>query len=787
MRLLRRKLRRDIRRQRAQFGAVAVTVFLGAFMFGLSLDAFRNLEASYDESFVRYKFANYTIDGGATEKIRAEVDGTAGVEATRARVQADLPFRVGKDKLLGRVVGFPVTHQPAVNGLDVVEGEYLDPTKPNGVVVDQNMADAFDIGVGDSLDVVGPSGPLRVEILGVGASPEYFWPARSRQDLIPSPKDFGVLYASERFAEKAAVLDGPNQVVAYYDGGQDSSELDDELGVAADRGGAAGSFTRAEQPSNSALEEDLKGFQEMAVMFPLLFLGAAGLATSVLLTRLVTAQRPIVGMLRAEGMSRQTILGHYVGFGVIAAAIGAVPGAIVAVPLAGALAKVYTEQLSIPITISQFFPLTPVMGIAFGLLTGVIAALAPARRAAAVAPAEAMRRQAPPVGGGPSLFERLIPPLGHASARRKLSLRGIGRNKRRTLSTLLGVVLALVLILVSWGMVDTMTILVNRQYTEIEKQDATLTFATAANTSQLNRIRDTDGVSRVEPAIQTPVSVRGPDGRYQTVLTAFERETRMHTFLSSSGGQLELQRDGLLGGEALKGDIGAEQGAELAIGVPSNDETVKATLNGFVSEPIGTFVYASIDAVKRASRRAVTSGNTALVSYDGGVDRERMRRVLSRVPSVVAFQDSNQLLESMNNYLGLFYAFVGVMLLLGGAMAFALLFAAMSSSISERTVEIATLRASGLSHGEIARMITLENVIIVSLGIVPGLVLGLLGSAAFLGSFSSDQFTLTLQIRPTTLILSALVIFITALISQIPGLRAIRRLSVAQVVRERAA
>ncbi|HKJ36751.1 MAG TPA: hypothetical protein VKA36_09320, partial [Solirubrobacterales bacterium] len=254
MKLLHRKLRRDIRRQRAQFGAVAVTVFLGAFMFGLSLDAFKNLEASYDSSFVRYQFANFTIDGGDSRSIANEVAATEGVEATTSRVQADVPFAVGKDKLLGRVVGFPTGRRPAVNDLDVIEGTYLRQSQPDGVIVDQNMSEAFEIGVGDSVQVVGAGGPVEVEILGIGASPEYFWPARSRQDLIPAPKDFGVLYVPEKLAETVAGLTGPNQVVAYYDGGDDSKELDSELASTADEGGASGSFTRAEQPSNGALE-----------------------------------------------------------------------------------------------------------------------------------------------------------------------------------------------------------------------------------------------------------------------------------------------------------------------------------------------------------------------------------------------------------------------------------------------------------------------------------------------------------------------------------------------------
>ena len=87
-----------------------------------------------------------------------------------------------------------------------------------------------------------------------------------------------------------------------------------------------------------------------------------------------------------------------------------------------------------------------------------------------------MRRFAPAGRGHLSLVERLVPPLRRAPVRWRMTLRGIGRNPRRSLSTMLGVVLALTLILVSWGMVDTIQILVDRQYGEVERQDAEIYF-----------------------------------------------------------------------------------------------------------------------------------------------------------------------------------------------------------------------------------------------------------------------------------------------------------------------
>jgi putative ABC transport system permease protein len=192
---LRIKVRRDIRRQRGAFLAIVVTIFLGVTMFAATFDAFRNLDSSYERAFTEYRFANLTVSGGEVPRIAARAQAAAGVEAVQARTEVDLPFRVGRDKLLGRVVGMPAGHQPAVNRLEVERGSYLDPRRPDGVLVEKHLAETFDLAPGDRIAITGSGGPLRVNVSGVVASPEYFWPARSRQEVFAAPEDFGVVFA----------------------------------------------------------------------------------------------------------------------------------------------------------------------------------------------------------------------------------------------------------------------------------------------------------------------------------------------------------------------------------------------------------------------------------------------------------------------------------------------------------------------------------------------------------------------------------------------------------------
>lgn len=786
-RTLRRKLRRDVRRQRGAFAAITLTIFIGVTLFGATYDAFLNLKSSYDRAFVQYRFADLTVSGGDAARFARLARRTPGVEAVQARTQADLPIRVGRDKLLGRVVGMPPGRPPAVNRLAPRQGASLAPPGGGAVLVEKHMASTFHLAPGDRLTVVGARGPRRLRVAGVVSSPEYFWPSRSRQEVFSAPKDFGVVFAAEPLARELAGARAPNQVAVYYRGGRPAAALTRRLSAAAERLGATDAMTRAQQPSNSALQQDVTEFEQLAVFFPLLFLTAAALATGILMRRLVAAQRPIIGMLRACGFERRQIVAHYLSFGLATGLLGAALGALAGYELGRLWTGLYTEQLSIPLTVVQVRPLTIARGLAFGILVGGLAAAGPAALAANVPPAEAMRRFAPARRGGLSLAERLLPPLRRLPVRWRMALRSIGRNPRRALSTVLGVVLALVLILSFWVMIDSATLLIHRQYHDIERQDAQLVFRRPLTGRELDRIRRVPGVARVEPAAEIPVSLRANGRRYQTALIALEPHTRMHGFYLQGGGQTELPAAGLLAGSFVRSRLDLRDGQPLSVGEPQSGARLRVPVAGFLDEPVGSYVYASLDAVRALAGGRLGAGNSAFVTYAPGADPERMRRLLSAAPGVAAFLDSQALLEYVNEYLGLYYLMIGLMVLFGGAMAFALLYNVIQSNLAERGVEVATLRAAGMPFGALARMITVENVLVASLGIVPGCLLAYELARLFMGQFSTDWFSFGVVARPASFVISALAILAVALLSELPGLRAVRRLDVAAVVRERSA
>jgi putative ABC transport system permease protein len=135
--------------------------------------------------------------------------------------------------------------------------------------------------------------------------------------------------------------------------------------------------------------------------------------------------------------------------------------------------------------------------------------------------------------------------------------------------------------------------------------------------------------------------------------------------------------------------------------------------------------------------------------------------------------------------MGLFWVFIGIMLLFGGLLAFALIFNIMSVNLAERAGELATMRANGLSRRRLAALVTGESLLLTFVAIPIGLVAGWWAARALLQSYSSDMFSMTLNVRWSTYVLSGLAMVVVTLLSLWPGIRAAGRMDLGRVVRER--
>ncbi len=773
------KLFRELWARRGPFLAITVTSLLGVMLFAASYDAYRNLEASYQRMFVTLRFADLTVEGGEIDAFVTAARAVHGVTVVTTRSVREVPVEIAGERLVAQLIGVPLGEQPSVNRLLLLDGSYLGATAGGGALVERHLADHFGLAPDDEVRYDTPSGWQTLTVQGVVASAEYVWPARSRQQVFTSPDSFGVLFVPPAVVE-AGPRPAARQALVYVDPEVERDVVLDELLGLAETMQAGRALTRAEQPSNELLQEDIQGFGELAVLFPFLFLGAAMVAAFVIITRLVQEQRQTIGTLLASGVRRRAILLHHLGYGFVPAAIGASAGAIAGMLAAAAITRAYTAALDIPITVVALHPATAIGGVALAVVALTLAAAFPAYRAAQLPPAVAMSGGTGRSVGGAASVERLVPILRRLPASVKLVLRSLGRHPGRSFTTAVGVILALLLVMISWGMLDTVQVLLERQFDVIQRHDAEVVPAAGLDAA-IAAIGAVEGVAAVEPVVDVEAEAVVGSEHATVGLRAFSGGTRMHRFRTASGELVPLPNDGALVALSLRDRLGLEPGDPLTLRLAGTGAVATVRVEGFVDEPLGTWVYVPQPLLTDAGAPVVPSA--ALVQLDPTVDPAATLAAIEDLPSVAVVLGTRTLEAQVHDLMSLFDVFVGVMLVLGAILAFALIYAAMSVNVAARTRELATLRTLGVGQGQLALIVAGENLLVAVLSLVPGLPLAHLTAAAFMASFSSPLFSFDLAIRPSTWVVASVSILLAVLASQVPALRSIAKLDLATAVR----
>ncbi|MFG1796311.1 FtsX-like permease family protein [Nocardia sp. NPDC049149] len=777
--VLAKKILRDLRRRTAQVAAITATVLLGVLLFVASYDSFRNLGTSYRQTYARLHLADFTATGGDPATIATALRAAPGVGRVAVRTQADVPMTIDGTKLVGRVAGLPQPGTPSVNELDLTEGALPDPARPEQVVIEHHTAQTFGLKAGSTLQIFDGTAWRPVTVSGVARSAEYLWPARSRQEVVADPHSFAVVFAPQAQALRLAGQPKPNQTLIEMSSAATAAERS-EVAEQLRSAGATAVEPQREQPSHAALQEDLNGFSTLAIGFPALFLLAAAIAEYVLMTRLVQSERPIIGTMLAMGARRRSVVGHYINYGVGIAGIGALLGVAGGFVATSAITGVYTAEIGIPDTVVEHRIPTALVGFALGLLAGIIAAAAPAIAAARTAPAEAMRGDgAQPVRAGQ--LARLTARWHWLPVVARMALRSLARGRRRTVATMVGTVLGLVVILASLGMFTSIQHMLNVQFGQVQREDATV-LVTKGSSDLVAQLRAIPGVAAVEEGVFTPVTISAGNKSYPTTLTGLPSDTTMHGFRTVAGGTRNLPDTGILAGAQLASKLDIAVGDTVTV-TPAFGSPQQVPLAGFVDEPFGTFAYATT-ATARDIKGLGTTGY--LLRFAPDADRDSLRATITGLSGVVAYTDTHALADQADQFLGLLWIFIGVMLTLGAILAFTVIYVVMTVNLAERTTELATLRAAGVSVRRLTATLAIENLTATLLAVPIGLAAGICTAWAFLRSFRSDMFDIELSTGWLLPLLAVGAVLVAAALSQLPAARLVNRIDIARVVRERA-
>lgn len=784
--MMRTKLVREIMNARVRFLAITFVVVIGVMIFIASSMSYRNLKTSYLHTYEVLNFADLRVK---SNEIRQYVVDRAreipGVTMVTPRIREDLSFAMGDGKrVIGRVTGIP-TERPIVDDLLVKEGRFFKRGDRKVAIAESHFAKFYDLHPGDTIYYMERGAQVPIEIIGIAGSSEYLVLAGEKGDFSPMLTASVMAIVYMPVTDVQAMAGTPGRFNELLFKVRDPGNIEPVIAAAEEAmkyTGIKEVTTQEEHQGNRMMRADLEGFKSFALFFPLLFLGIACFSIYILLSRLVYTQRPFIGVMRAIGYTRSSILSHYLSFALIIGVLGAVIGALGGFLLSHLIASIYAGTIGIPLVrvdlIWEVMFQGMFMSIVFCAVAGVVPALSSARQD----PTKAMRGETLEQVFKRPMMERLFPPLSRIPMFLKVPIRNMFRNKRRTAFTLIGLTFSVMVVLMFLAVLDTAGNALDRGFSLNNRFDLVAIFLGGRDAALSSRLERLPGVQAVEPTVGYNVKIAWDGDDSETVMMGIEPGTEMRRFYTPDRTPVEIAERHILMNQWYQQEKGLRVGQRVTL--KSDYREKSFIVSPFIEEPMGNMVYVSRREARELLGYGMTSRGSFYIKVMPG-QYEKALAGLQKVPGMASTIDLREIKREVESYMNLLYIIVYVMLVFALVMAFTLTFNTITINILEREKEIATIRTIGTESWKISAMTTVENVMFGVFSIVPGCVAGVLVARYAMSLQDTDYFTMSVVVNPLSYALVSIGIIVILLLCQVPSLQYVKRVELARATKER--
>ncbi len=239
------------------------------------------------------------------------------------------------------------------------------------------------------------------------------------------------------------------------------------------------------------LEQYADRMDAIARVFPVFFFLVAALVATTTMTRMVDENRLQMGTLKALGYSNFSIAGKYLLYGIAASILGSIVGMVVGFVVFPTIFwyAYRTMMFSLPTFPLHFYP-----GMALGsmALSAAVIGLATlqACRASLKEKSAALLLPRAPAAGKRILLEYLTPLWKRMSFSQKTTARNLFRYKKRFFMTVLGVAGCTALLLIGFGIQDSLLPMLTKQTTELTHADLTISLSNEKALTMENGLAD---------------------------------------------------------------------------------------------------------------------------------------------------------------------------------------------------------------------------------------------------------------------------------------------------------
>ena len=536
-------------------------------------------------------------------------------------------------------------------------------------------------------------------------------------------------------------------------------------------------------------EQNIDRIESIARIFPLFFFLVAALVASTTMTRMVEENRTQMGTFKALGYSDREITAKYMVYGITAGLLGCIVGMLLGFyGLPAVIWFAYSTVFDLPTFQLRIYPILAVMSVLISTSVVGFTTLGACRVSLREKPAALLLPRAP-AAGKRIFLERIGPLWRRMSFSQKTTARNLFRYKKRFYMTVLGVAGCTALLLIGFGLQDSIVEIVSRQYGTIQKADLTISLSSDKALDLEGGLTDTlagrDEVESWGTFYTRTVSVSDTrDGSNELSVTLVAAEapqklTEYFTLESRFGGELPFTDGSVVLSEKTAEMLGLSAGDTFWV-QGTGDTRVELTLTGVAKNYLGAYLYVTQKTLDRLVTDPTWNTVYAVTSCETDTQRETLSTILLGCNYVSSTSFTSDTAAMYDSTITCINYVVLLIIACAAALAAVVLYNLISVNIGERKKELATIKVLGFFDKEVYRYIFREIELLSVIGAVLGLLIGAPLHQFVIRTVESEQMMFIRMLEPTSFLYSvALTLLFTVVVCRMMR-RQVRNISMVE-------
>lgn len=521
---------------------------------------------------------------------------------------------------------------------------------------------------------------------------------------------------------------------------------------------------RSALPEYVGFGDNADRIRAIAKVFPILFFIVAALISLTTMTRMVEEQRTQIGTLKALGYGKLSIAGKYLNYALLATVGGSIFGVLFGEKvfpyiIVTAYKIMYTHVPDVVIPYNWEYG---IMAAGAAILCTGLATLLACYKELASQPAVLMRPPAPKQGK--RVFLERIPFIWkHLSFIWKSTIRNLIRYKKRFFMTVFGIGGCMALMIVGFGLRDSIFAIGKLQYGELQLYDGMVILNTDAEEEDkkepIEYLSSEKAVSDIMEGYSKKITVsKGKEEQevYLSVPFDIEKNKEFQVFRNRiTKKAFEMEKNSVILTEKAAQLLDVKKGDKIMLD-DKDEKQAELRVTDICENYMEHYLYISPETYREIYGENMESNTIyfKMKDFDKKGLKEIGENILSKRGALNVTYTYN-IQNQLNDMLESLDIVIVVLIISAGLLAFVVLYNLNNINITERKRELATIKVLGFYDKEVSAYVFRENILLTIIGVAVGVVLGSMLHRFVIVTVEIDSVMFTRIIENISFVLSA--------------------------------